>query len=511
MKKLSHIFLYFLSIQQIAFCQGGWIKRIQFQNSITSTSKNVIESPNQKYICIGLTNDSISGKTFNRLTLSGHDYSGNFLWRKDFGGLSMNFLGNFLAPKTSIIKKGSYFYCISAVKSNYPFEKCLLTKFNYNGDTIWQKQFIDPNEDLVPQGISETSNGNLLITGYSQNPNAGTIACLLIKADANGNEIWRKKIHKNFPDFITGNSVKEDSASKKIIIVGGQNVDYGNTIAWESNVLMLDSNANVIFQKSLNNVGAGSFLNVIQLKDKNFITCGSWTNHQTQNTIWHQCYVVKFDISGNILWSKKLFNVTPQNTLTDIVELNNGDLVISGVLDTALTQGVIYHLRACLLKLNKSGDLISQRYIGQSFASEIDEYPLSLASTSDNGFIIASMFPTLNDPTPFNIIKVDSSFCDTSALWCQSLALGLNERLSPEPTMHLFPNPANSLLRVRLGQQPSYNSVIIISDLSGRQIQTIHTEKETDINTNNFPNGLYLIQLFSNNLLVDSKKIAIAH
>ena len=354
---------------------------------------------------------------------------------------------------------------------------------------------------------------NFLLTGAFQNRTTGAILTMILKTDSNGNEIWRKKIHKNNPDWSYGNSILQDSSTKEIIIVGGQAVINGNSWQWESNVLKVDSSGNLIFQKSLNNFGAGHFLNLIQLQDKSFLTCGSWTDHYTQNDNWQQCYIVKFDINGNLIWSKKKFNVTPYNYFTQAIELSNGNIIVAGALDTGLTQTGYYHIRTCLLKLNKSGDLISQRYIGQSFASEIDEYPLSLASTSDNGFIIASMFPTLNDPTPFNIIKVDSSFCDTSALWCQSLALGLNERLSPEPTMHLFPNPANSLLRVRLGQQPSFNSVIIISDLSGRQIQTIHPEKETDfnINTNNYPNGLYLVQLFTNNLLVDTKKIAIAH
>ena len=82
--------------------------------------------------------------------------------------------------------------------------------------------------------------GLFLVTGFFQNWSANPYSkCLLIKTDANGYELWRKKIAKAIPDAQDGKTILQDSASKKIIIAGYQYI--GNSNNWDGypNLLIL--------------------------------------------------------------------------------------------------------------------------------------------------------------------------------------------------------------------------------------------------------------------------------
>ncbi|MBL7932550.1 MAG: hypothetical protein JNL60_11645 [Bacteroidia bacterium] len=256
-KHILFSFFFLFSLQ--AFTQDGWKKKYALQNSLSSVCRNVIEAPNGNFIMIGLTYDTINNPGTNRLTIVGTDASGNMLWRKDYGRYSFEYLDNMLAPEGAVIYDQNYFYHTLGVRDSNNKYIGVIIKFDYNGDTLWQRIFRDPAQDLMPQGICKSVDGGFIITGAFQNWTNNTRPCLLLKTDLNGNELWRKAINKAPPNVHDGHSPVQDSATKRIIVVGYQYI--GPNYDTHNSILILDSLGNKIMQTTSNNAGGGGQLN----------------------------------------------------------------------------------------------------------------------------------------------------------------------------------------------------------------------------------------------------------
>jgi hypothetical protein len=521
MKKFFKIIYILLLISNAGNSQGGWKKKYNLNNSITSISKNVFECPNGNYISIGFTVDTINNIVFNKLTLLGLDNAGNLLWKKDYGNTKFVHLNNLFTPHMAITKELNAFYYTGVAQDTATNTCGVLIKFNYNGDTLWQKIIRDSLGDIIPQGITKSGDNGLLITGWFRNVNNNTYPCLLLKTDKNGSELWRKKIFKVVPNFNVGIGILQDSLSKKIIITGQQNIGNSNSWTAYSNLLICDSLGNKIVHTTLNNTGAGSFLDVIQLKDGNFLSCGGWTHNSINGDYYLNGYAVKFDITGTEIWSKKFFNPRLENLLQYCTELNNGEIVIIGQVDTYSLNTSPYQIKTVLIKLDKNGNVISQNFVGHSSSSKINERPSSIVQTSDGGFIIATQFPNMRNPTPFSIIKMDSMFCDSTTEWCRSVALEItNFNKLTGYNFEMYPNPANEILNVTLNY-PSFASSastgsasglsLKITDISGKQIELIEIESnETQqLKTAKYEAGIYFVSILINGTAVETKKLVI--
>ena len=98
-------------------------------------------------------------------------------------------------------------------------------------------------------------------------------------------------------------------------------------------------------------------------------------------------------------------------------------------------------------------------------------------------------------------------------------SLGINNKptVSQQPSIKLFPNPANETVTVDLSSSASViqtGSMLIISDVAGK---IIHKEKLTplqtalNINTSAYSNGIYFVTIKNNSAVVAKNKFVIAH
>ncbi len=130
-----------------------------------------------------------------------------------------------------------------------------------HGQILIQKRLRVGNDDLNVQSIVEDSDGNFVLTGIVKK------RLVVVKFDANGNEIWR-----------TGYTVSGYTIPKKII----------------------------------------------QDSDGNYIIIGSIHDGAPE------LFVLKVDRDGNMIWSKNIQYQGHFTEGTDIVKSNNGDYVICG-------------------------------------------------------------------------------------------------------------------------------------------------------------------------------------
>jgi len=514
--KKNCIFILFISVVAIfdAFGQGGFVKRHYIQNVVTAYGKDVIETPEGNLIATGIVTDSALGS--HKLSLLGMNSSGTVLWKKIYGHSNLFFYYNDMHPRGPFIYDASGFYqAFCATDSFFGRTFGVLIKFDYNGDTLWQKKYTstDTLEDVLPQGMCFSADGGILITGLFEHWGAGGRQCLVLKTDINGNELWRNRINKPAPNVQDGKSIVQDKFTKKIIIVGYQLIPpYDPSAGWGacSNILILDSLGNQPLRKTFNNYNGGGFGEVIQLRDSNFLACGAVNmNNDLGNLKRKKSRVVKFNSSGVIIWQHDFDTLSFFNSIYLLRELDNGDILTLGYLDTLINYNVNEVINIKVARMDKNGNRLWHRNIGEG----INGFPLSLNPTKDGGFILAARDIIAGPPQPYYIIKIDSNGCDTLEAYCRyidALSISAFSKLNGY-RFQIFPNPAREKLNVNIEAAHGKSFSIRILDINGREMESLHIKPSTnvEINTSGYAPGVYLLTVMYEDKAVETKKLVV--
>ncbi len=495
--------------------QGGWKRLYLPQNSATNKLGCVIEAPNGNLILIGLTNSTLSSNPTGNLTIIGTNSLGDTIWRKNYGSPNFRYLDCF--GQRSVTSDNNHFYITTCVQDTGVRQFGVLIKLDFNGDTVWQKIYRDSNplDDLIPYAVSKSVDGGFLITGFFQNWGSSSYnRCLVIKTDPNGNELWRKKISKAIPDIQTGNAIVQDSASKKIIIVGYQYLGSASNPGTYSNILILDSAGNKLIQTTFSNYDAGVFGEIIQLKDKNFLTCGSMNaNNDQGNYPRYNSVVVKFDINANVIWTKTYDTLALYNRIDFLKEHINGDIFMGGILDTLRNYGYPFVSKIKVFRTNNLGEVKWRRYIGSWYNHTFAEGAVSMRTLSNGGFIFATAFPFLPDPKPFSVIKIDSTGCDTLQAYCRMMQeVGISKLTKLFGfQFEVYPNPSSDYVRLKLDAIIGEKFVVQFNDVNGNEVvkYTIKGGSELTVDTSILEQGVYFVSLYCGKNVIDRHKLVI--
>jgi hypothetical protein len=519
--RLIYILSLILSVT-IGESQGGFRSRIYPSGSANNSTRAIFEIPGNKYIALGFLMDTINGVQHHRLTVMGLDSSGKMVWIKKYGSDNFFYYNNDFVIKTCY-KQGNFLYYAGCAKDSTNKQIGVLMKFDLNGDTVWQKIYRDPDplEDVIPQMVTGSVDGGFLITGFFQSWDQVSPyrKCLIIKTDAQGNELWRKKIGKAAPDVQDGKVILQDAASKRIIVVGylykGMN---GNNYGHYDNVLILDSLGNKISQASYNGYG-GTLVDLIQTKDGNFVAVGaSFYKPLPGEFEKQQSFIIKIDLDAFLLqpvW--KVTNIDPlgySNGFTCVSELPNGDLMVGGYLDTTTNQPT--NVLTKWFWINSSGKTLRKKYCNYKSNPEWlvnNQGVLSLALTSDGGWVAAIGQYNAEKPNPFIFVKYDSTGCDSTEDYCKVMnEVGLKETVKINDYYYLYPNPANDHLELSSTALKHKNLKYMIYNSIGSLIceEEVQVEEHLSIEVHNFKSGVYYLKLRTQEGIFVTKKFVIA-
>ncbi|MDX1906080.1 MAG: T9SS type A sorting domain-containing protein [Bacteroidia bacterium] len=274
------------------------------------------------------------------------------------------------------------------------------------------------------------------ITGLGT-PNVGLgESIFVVKADATGHELWKRKIGASYPDA----------------------PDAG----WS----------------------------VIQTQDSGYVICGSLgeTIITPPNDATRFPYIIKLDKSGNTLWSRTVGQASLEATLTSVVELADGSLVAVGNIDGKL--------RSLIVKLNAQGDSLWVRH--HRHVVGVDSWNLlyALSKTSDDGFIATGTMlplpPDSSGPAPWRqdlwVLKLDSLGCAYPG--CELAATGIGEE--PLSGLQVYPNPFDE--QVTVSAPAGTEAKLILYDLTGRMMYETRFQGTQTVSVS-LPAGVYLYQV----------------
>lgn len=505
MKKYIIIVLLLLSNRGFSQSSVRFKRLFDLPPHFTSESHGVITT-DFGYIISGITVDTISGNSYNKLTIMAVDTLGDSLWVKTYGNPNFQYTHDY-SPKW-MIKKGNNLYLTCPVIKPNSITTSVLIKFNMNGDTIWQKEYTGTEKSIVTDGINSTPDSGFIASGWISD--ASSQSLLLLKTDSIGNEQWRKKINTN-TFYIIGAQVIYDTITHKYIIIGTH--DPSPTSASKSIVIVTDSLGNKLNQFSYNSINGGGLNDVVQSYDNNFIACGidytgimigSWQKMRSQ--------IVKFDINGNLIWSKKFGIPSIINYFSSIMELTNRELILGGEYDTIYNYGLGLNTDFKIQKTTVLGDSIWSHQISIQGMNYQDGFR-GIDLSNDGGYVLTGFFPVGPSPEKFCLVKLDSLGCDSAG--CQFL--GINEQKKSFSELIVYPNPAQSKITLKFELAETKNILLEIKNVLGQTVKTIDRrgfssgKNKLEIDISECPSGLYFVQLESENKIWSSKLFNVIH
>lgn len=403
----SFLYTHFLLAQAPSII---WDKTIG--GSDTDARPKIISLSGGGYLIAGTSDSEISGSktTINRgrndYWLIKIDEQGNKLWDKNFGGASFDYLtdiiqgsdgGIVLAGHSSSNAKGEKSQNTRGGSTDY-----WIVKVDINGNKLWDKTFGGESSDTDPK-IIETNDGGYLIAGISISQNGfdkseasrGLSDYWIIKVDALGNKLWDKTIGGNENDFLS-DIIKLNDGS---FIISGDSMSGSSSEKTENSkgdsdfwIIKISSNGQKIWDKTFGGQFSDINPKLLLLNDSNLIITGysqssSSGDKKDTNKGVGNFWVIKINLSGNILWNKTVGGANSDfpKAITSTVE---GGFIISGDSNSGQSGDKSEVRRGdtdfWIVKFDNNGNIIWNKTIG----GDLLEGSTDITQSTDGGFVV---------------------------------------------------------------------------------------------------------------------------
>lgn len=267
--------------------------------------------------------------------------TGVILWKKIIGENAMD-----QAKYIGLTKDGGYLACgnsCSYISGHHGYACCsdgLISKLSNSGIVQWQKS-IGGSEDDEFNKVIQTIDGGYLLIGSSlsndgdlnDNHNLGRSDIYVVKLNASGAVVWDKCIGGSDKDFGIDGYQSSDSS----YIIGGYSlsvdgdflVNRGGHDCW---IVKIDLKGNLIWKKSFGGSKIEYLHSLTETYDKGFVFAG-WSSSEDipgcDNNGDADAYIVKADKYGDLLW-QMLLGGDAQDEATSIRQTKDGGFIIAG-------------------------------------------------------------------------------------------------------------------------------------------------------------------------------------
>ncbi len=339
------------------------IPRIQYQKCIGGTGNDEIQdvSPTTDggYILAGgvlSNNGDVSGNHSNPGASDAWivkiDASGNIQWQKCFGG-SLDEFGACVKQTA----EGGYIFAANTISNdqqipfNHGSSDLWVVKLDGAGNIQWSKTFGGSSQDVA-------------ISGPNGVNNRSKIADIELTNDG----------------YIIATSTK--STDGDVTGLHGSSLDI-----W---LLKLDMAGTLQWQKCLGGTGGEKLNGIEATNDGNYILAATTNSNDgdvgsnTNTSSNSNCWIVKFDPNGILLWEKCIGPANANRDMLDIQKTADGGFILGGF---ASKQNPIIDdlLDAWIIKINANGDIVWEKIIDDGYEKQIH----CINQTADGGYIAA--------------------------------------------------------------------------------------------------------------------------
>ena len=360
------------------------------------------------------------GETNGKPLIVKLDSEANPVWRI---GLS----GGVVFKGIEIDRDNGYIYAVGYTRIG-SYTDPFIVKFDTNGKIIWQRY-------VYEFGNSGKFEGVTVLNGYVYAVGGIGDDAVMVKFAPNGTVLWAKEVASN-----------GDSSDSFIDIFAYNGYVYAvgkYYKGWDAVVVKFDENGSIIWAKVwndyINKYDLGLYDVVVH--NNSIYAVGYAYNYTTLN---YDAYVVKLNLSGNIVWQKRLGSSNADESFHDLVIYNNY-IYAFGRTDNGTNQD------AFIVKFDENGNVIWQKRIGGSgdeyiYGSDTDGVFLYAVGKQDttssdfNAFVIKFLnLPEAGKCSQFSVTDTNYQINDVSEkTWSyNSGSITINEGTSSYTTEQL--------------------------------------------------------------------------
>lgn len=404
------------------------------------------------------------------------DASANIVWQKSLGGSSREDLDEIRQTND-----GGYVFAGGSrsndgdVSGNHGNSDFWIVRLDQDGNILWQKSYGGSGEDQA-RSVKETTDAGFIVAGYSWSNdgdvsgNHGNSDYWIVKLNSAGNLEWQKCYGgSGFEFYFIEIEQTPDGGYAFGARTQSDDGDVtGNHGAFDGWFVKLDSSGNMQWEKCL----GGSFTDAIHYLEPipggGFIAGGvsrSSDGDATQNHGEEDCWILRLDSSGNIVWQKS-FGGSSDDQVFSIEQTDDGGFIAGGYsnsVDGDVT-GNHGNYDSWVLKLDKFGNLQWEKTFG---GSSFDD-GWSVQQTTDHGFIIAGFSGSDNGDVTGNHGPAD--------IWVVKLAADTTTGISPiNPSqsnfpVSLYPNPSDGMVQIEFMVSRVEPLQIKVLDVAGKEL-----------------------------------------
>ena len=489
----------------------------------------------------------------------GQDHDSVIQWQNCYGTSK-------IAAKLITTKDGGFI----SFGGESPFR---VLKLNSAATLSWFKEYSGDGLDRA-YSIAQTADGGYVLSGGSNSTNYtnhhttnGSLDFLTIKINDTGAVEWTANYGGSGDEQAFCNAATNDSGC---IFAGYTNSKDGNIKGYHNDgdawVVKLNKKGEMDWQKSLGGTGGDCANSIQQTKDGGYIVAGYTSSNEDDVSGFNggvDCWVVKLDKRGKILW-QKCFGGSSYDMAYCIKPTYDGGYIFNGVTNSIDSNVIGNHSSVpggtsdnWVVKIDSTGNMQWQKCLGGSAEDDgkdiiqtIDSNYLILGySESHNGnvrqnhggygdvwlakldtkgkFIFGRCFGGKGSEGPVSIVQTkDLGFLmaigstssdgdvtcgnpDSGFYWLvklqgasEGIPVGIDEQSGiSNNDILIYPNPANSILHINYQNiHRSSRCKFDITDLAGRILLSENIiSPEFDIDISGISKGIYLLKYSSEN------------
>jgi predicted secreted protein len=264
------------------------------------------------YVLTGMTESYGAGN--GDLWLLKVDRDGRKVWDQAFGGGGVDVGESVMETEDGGIVVAGYTTSFGAGGKD-----AWLLKADADGNEEWDENLGGPDDDAA-WSVVETEDGGIVLLGYTDSYGIGKFDVWLLKTDADGVEVWNRTFGGPGDDEGMAVGVARDGG----LIIAGRTDSYGvgGRDAW---LIKADAEGNEIWERTFGGAGEDCLCSVQEIDD-GYAAAGFTSSFGSgKSEVW----LLRTDSEGTEIWNRT-FGISAGDFGSSVVPADDGGLIVTG-------------------------------------------------------------------------------------------------------------------------------------------------------------------------------------
>jgi hypothetical protein len=506
---------------------------------------------NSPTIAFGTTTLNSAGK--GDIFVAKYNASGNVLWAKSAGGTADDWGFGIATDLAGNVFVTGYFNSLSCVVGTTTLTNAntvatsdiFIVKYDASGNVLWAKSAGTPYNE-IGFGISTDAAGNAFVTGEFTGQtlacgtttltNAGpvyTSDIFVVKYSGTGNVLWAKSeggvdndIGHAIVTTATGDVLVTGKYKSPTLTPGTTTLTNAGSATNDAFVIKYDASGNVVWAKSIGAPSDETGYDISSDVSGNVFVAGEFysntfvsgtttlTNTGIVNTA--DIFLIKYDVSGNVLWTKSAGGISDDSGVGISTDGNGNSYMLGLFYSTNIAFGSTALTNA---GPNTSSDILVAKYDAsgivqwaKSAGGINDDLGIGIAANTEGNVYVTGFF--LSPSIAFGATTLTATGpANSTAVFVSGLGalkVGLEE-FSAGSNHTLFPNPFSTQAVIR-SNIPLSNAVLTAYNGSGQIVKKVCDLRGEKVNLfrDNLSAGLYFYNLTQDGTTLSTGKFVIS-